>query len=198
VWARREATAALARRLRNGTQVTLQPITQDNYDRLVAVVYLNDENINAWMVQQGHAWAYRQYLDDAQYCAWEQQARASRSGVWSLPSTNRIAPWEFRQAEREQTQIVMGTTVETERACVAAMNDRGPVTNTVAYPTVAYPSKPDGQCRIKGNINDKGDRIYHVPGSDSYERTGISTSRGERWFCTEEEARKAGWRAPRG
>ena len=190
----RQATAALERRLKKGTQVTLQPITQDKYDRLVAVVYLDDENVNAWMVQQGHAWAYRQYLDDAQYCAWEQQARASGLGVWSLPPTKRIAPWEFRQAEREQTQIVMGTTVETERACVTAMNDRGPVTNTA----VAVPSKPDGPCRIKGNINDKGDRIYHVPGSDSYERTGISTSRGERWFCTEEEARKAGWRAPRG
>jgi endonuclease YncB( thermonuclease family) len=190
----RQATAALARRLKKGAEVRLQPITQDKYDRLVAVVYLKDENVNAWMVQQGHAWAYRQYLDDAQYCAWEQQARASSLGVWSLPSTKRIAPWEFRQAEREQTQIVMGSTVETERACVAAMNDRVPVTNTA----VAVPSKPDGQCRVKGNIYDKGDRIYHVPGSDSYERTGISTSRGERWFCTEEEARKAGWRAPRG
>ena len=34
-------------------------------------------------VQQGHAWAYRRYLDDAQYCAWEQQARAAGLGVWS-------------------------------------------------------------------------------------------------------------------
>lgn len=76
----RQATAALARRLRQGTEVTLQPITQDEYDRLVAVVYLNDENLNAWMVQQGHAWAYRRYLDDARYCAWEQQARASGRG----------------------------------------------------------------------------------------------------------------------
>jgi hypothetical protein len=38
----------------------------------------------------------------------------------------------------------------------------------------------------------KGERICHVPGSDSYGWTGISTSRGERWFFTEEEARKAG------
>jgi hypothetical protein len=52
----RQAAAALERRLRKGTQVTLQPITQDNYDRLVAVVYLHDENVNAWMVRQGHAW----------------------------------------------------------------------------------------------------------------------------------------------
>jgi endonuclease YncB( thermonuclease family) len=189
----RQATAALKRRLRKGTEVSVVPIEQDQYDRLVAVVYHGSENVNAWMVQQGHAWAYRQYLDDAQYCAWEQQARASGLGVWSLPSTKRIAPWEFRQAEREQTKIVMGSTVETEAACVAAMSHRGPVTNA----PLEQP-KPDGECRIKGNINDEGERIYHLPGSDAYERTGINTRRGERWFCTEEEARKAGWRAPRG
>jgi len=99
-----QATAALARRLRKGTQVTLQPITQDEYDRLVAVVYLDDENLNAWMVQQGHAWAYRRYLDDAQYCAWEQHARASGLGVWAPPSGKRIAPWGSRKGERGAKQ----------------------------------------------------------------------------------------------
>ena len=29
-------------------------------------------------------------------------------------------------------------------------------------------------------------------------RVEIDESRGERWFCTEAEARRAGWRAPRG
>jgi endonuclease YncB( thermonuclease family) len=51
-------------------------------------------------------------------------------------------------------------------------------------------------CNIKGNINSKGDRIYHVPGSRSYSVTKINTSKGERWFCSEAEARAAGWRAP--
>ena len=55
-----------------------------------------------------------------------------------------------------------------------------------------------GTCQIKGNINSKGDRIYHVPDSRSYGATRINTSRGERWFCSEAEARAAGWRAPRG
>ena len=55
-----------------------------------------------------------------------------------------------------------------------------------------------GNCQIKGNINSKGDRIYHVPDSRSYGATRINTSRGERWFCSEAEARAAGWRAPRG
>ena len=54
---------------------------------------------------------------------------------------------------------------------------------------------PDG-CPIKGNISENG-RIYHAPWSPFYSRTKISTSKGERWFCSEAEAVEAGWRAPR-
>lgn len=53
-------------------------------------------------------------------------------------------------------------------------------------------------CQIKGNINSRGDRIYHVPGSRSYNATKINTAKGERWFCTVKEAKDAGWRKPRG
>ena len=56
---------------------------------------------------------------------------------------------------------------------------------------------PSGNCQIKGNINSKGDRIYHVPGSSSYGATRINEAKGERWFCSEAEAQAAGWRAPR-
>jgi endonuclease YncB( thermonuclease family) len=52
-------------------------------------------------------------------------------------------------------------------------------------------------CTIKGNINSKGQRIYHVPGSSTYGATRINLERGERWFCSEDEARAAGWRANR-
>ncbi len=55
---------------------------------------------------------------------------------------------------------------------------------------------PEG-CNIKGNVNSKGDKIYHVPGMSSYGATKIDESKGERWFCGEEEAQAAGWRAPR-
>ena len=54
----------------------------------------------------------------------------------------------------------------------------------------------NGKCVIKGNINSKGKKIYHAPWSRSYKRTKINTSRGERWFCSEDEAMKAGWRTP--
>jgi endonuclease YncB( thermonuclease family) len=54
--------------------------------------------------------------------------------------------------------------------------------------------KPD--CPIKGNINSKGEKIYHAPWSRSYKQTRINTQKEERWFCSEAEALAAGWRAP--
>lgn len=56
---------------------------------------------------------------------------------------------------------------------------------------------PNQNCVIKGNINARGDRIYHVPGQAYYERTGIRMERGERWFCSHAQARASGWRASR-
>ncbi len=55
----------------------------------------------------------------------------------------------------------------------------------------------DSACKIKGNISRKGARIFHVPGQSYYEATSIRTDEGERWFCTEAEARAAGWRKAR-
>ncbi|MCW0411076.1 hypothetical protein NB709_000952 [Xanthomonas sacchari] len=56
----------------------------------------------------------------------------------------------------------------------------------------AAPPAPDG-CRMKGNISRQGKKIYHVPGQRDYERTSIDLSRGERMFCSAEEAIRAGW-----
>jgi endonuclease YncB( thermonuclease family) len=52
---------------------------------------------------------------------------------------------------------------------------------------------PDG-CPIKGNVRG-GRRIYVLPWSRGYERVRVSESRGGRWFCSEEEARSAGWQS---
>ncbi len=58
-------------------------------------------------------------------------------------------------------------------------------------------SPAPGACAIKGNINRKGERIYHLPGSRDYARTAIDAGHGEQMFCSIAEAETAGWRAPR-
>ena len=49
---------------------------------------------------------------------------------------------------------------------------------------------------IKENISQStSEKIYHVPGGDFYEVTIVDEAGGERWFCTEDDALDAGWRA---
>jgi len=50
-------------------------------------------------------------------------------------------------------------------------------------------------CLIKENMSSGGEKIYHVPGGQFYDRTVITESKGEKWFCSEQEAQAAGWRA---
>jgi endonuclease YncB( thermonuclease family) len=55
----------------------------------------------------------------------------------------------------------------------------------------AKKSAPDG-CPIKGRIR-SGARTYVLPWATGYESIKLRTSRGERWFCSEQEAEDAGW-----
>jgi endonuclease YncB( thermonuclease family) len=197
-----EARAALVRRL-SGRQVELAVETQDQYERLVAIVYLGGENLNSWLVQQGHAWAYRQYMSDPRYCVWEADARMYRRGLWQAPPGSQKAPWEWRRAQREGGAFVFTDYQrETVSTCLNAMrrgNDRPDSLSPRLADGASVPLVPpasSSNCRIKGNISESG-RIYHVPGSEWYERTQINPAKGERWFCSEAEAKAAGWRAPR-
>lgn len=85
----------------------------------------------------------------------------------------------------------------------AAVNDRGLHASRVMDPAAHRAQghnapQPSRQgCAIKGNISSKGTRIYHMPGQEHYDRTRISSSKGERWFCSEAEAQQAGWRRAR-
>ena len=60
----------------------------------------------------------------------------------------------------------------------------------------AHPAarRGDGYRVIKGNIGKSGNRVFQVPGGRSYDRIRNGTSKGERWFCAEAEARGVGWR----
>ena len=93
--------------------------------------------------------------------------RAARAAKRGLWRGDFVPPWRWRKGERIE----------------GAASKSGKSTG--------------GGCRIKGNISRKGVRIYHAPGGQSYNQTRINTSKGERWFCSESEARAAGWRKAR-
>jgi endonuclease YncB( thermonuclease family) len=51
---------------------------------------------------------------------------------------------------------------------------------------------PDG-CPIKGQVTGQ-ERVYVLPGTPDYQRVRVQTSRGDRWFCSEQEAAAAGFK----
>ncbi len=199
----REATQALAR-LIAGRDVELVPVSQDRYERMVAVVLVDGESVNEALIAQGHAWAYRGYLGqipgDERYCELEAQARTGRKGLWSQPAERWVPPWIYRKRARLPPGAAAPSRdyrTETAADCIASIRQSRAERREKPIPPPADPEAPRRDCVIKGNINSKDVKIYHVPGGSNYEETEIDPDRGERWFCTEVEAREAGWRAPR-
>lgn len=128
----------------------------DRYSRVLSVCRVGATDVNAAMVQQGWATAYRRYSND--YVFDEDQAKLARAGAWSGTFA---MPWDYRAGGRNQIAVAQRTP------------DPAPATG----------------CQIKGNINSKGEKIYHVPGDNSYSRT-----KPEAMFCSEDEAVRAGFR----
>ncbi len=69
----------------------------DRYGRTVGRVYVGSLDVNAEMIRQGAAWAYRQYLKDQSLLALEAEAKAAQRGLWGLPETERCPPWDWRK-----------------------------------------------------------------------------------------------------
>jgi endonuclease YncB( thermonuclease family) len=82
-------------------RVKVQIMDIDRYRRMVAIVYLGDRDINREMVQEGYAWAYREYLHGpyaSEYIEAENEARSKHLGLWQ--QMNPQPPWEFRRLMR--------------------------------------------------------------------------------------------------
>jgi micrococcal nuclease len=109
------ATRALHNRIL-GQSVSLGVVDRDRDQLLVAVVFLSDENINAWMVKQGHAWAYRGFNQDADYCVWENAARSLRRGLWA--DKHWVAPWDWRMSQRDSVFFVSDYSNATTAGCI--------------------------------------------------------------------------------
>ena len=56
-----------------------------------------------------------------------------------------------------------------------------------------YTLKHKKGCVIKGNVSDRGNKKYFMPGCPNYTRVHVEEYKNEKWFCTESEAQKAGF-----
>lgn len=96
-----QAKQALADRV-FGRVVEISVVDRDRYGRVVGHVLVEEQNINAAMVKEGHAWVYTRYARDPRLLVWQATAQAERHGLWALQPDQRIPPWEWRQQQRRR------------------------------------------------------------------------------------------------
>ena len=76
-----EATNALIKKINGKSVVCKVQKKLDRYKRYIGVCFLEDVNLNKWMVRNGYAIAYRRYSKD--YIEDENYAKENKIGLWS-------------------------------------------------------------------------------------------------------------------
>lgn len=158
---------------------------RDKYGRLLRYVFVGGStNVALSQIQGGFgredtydaAYAYQAQFQSAQVAA-----QHVKRGTWGPPCNG------FHRND----------TASSDSSSNPASSASATPSKTAAQPGASQPARaqqPSGSCLIKGNINAKGEKIAHLPGSRSYAKTKITASEGERMFCSSAEAIAAGWR----
>ena len=94
-WACGEAATRALRERIASRPVECAERDRDRYGRVVAVCSIPGEDLNAWMVEQGWAVAYRKYSTD--YVSHETAAKTARRGLWR---GDFVEPSRWRRGER--------------------------------------------------------------------------------------------------
>jgi endonuclease YncB( thermonuclease family) len=90
-----------------GKDVVIEWFKRDRYGRIVGKVLLDGRDVCLEQVRVGMAWHYKYYQteqtpeDRRLYADAEDQARASRRGLWV--DVNPIPPWEFRNGRQGES-----------------------------------------------------------------------------------------------
>ena len=88
------ATIALGK-LIGSSHVRCQGTDRDRYGRMIAVCFVGQTNLNASLVSQGWALAYRRY--SMEFVGTEAAAKRNKRGMWA---GSFIAPWDWRKGVR--------------------------------------------------------------------------------------------------
>jgi endonuclease YncB( thermonuclease family) len=81
-----------------GKEVRVNDVDTDRYGRTVGEVYADNVCVGCELVREGNAWVYRRYTHDPVLYQLEAEARAAKRGLWSLPESQRVPPWEWRHS----------------------------------------------------------------------------------------------------
>ena len=167
-WSCGRAAADSLARLATGKNVVCSSMGKDEHGRTLGRCMTGATDINRTMVALGYATAYRHYSSD--YVSAEESAKVTKRGIWA--GTFQM-PSDYRHSG--DTPVPVPKSASKGSAPKAVSSD--------------WQGRASSNCNIKGNRNRKGQWIYHLPGMPYYDQT-----RPEEIFCTEAEARAAGYR----
>ena len=68
----------------------------DQYNRVLAECFVNDESLSKYLVRSGFAFAYRKY--SKKFVEDEEYAKANKLGLWQ---TEFEFPWDFRKLQKK-------------------------------------------------------------------------------------------------
>ena len=77
-------------------EVSCQIVDIDRYQRFIGICFVNNENINKYMVKNGWAIAYRYY--SLEYVEDEERAKENNAGIWEGEFEE---PYEFRKKQKK-------------------------------------------------------------------------------------------------
>jgi micrococcal nuclease len=75
--------------------VEIRVVDQDAYERLVARVSVDGQDLSTQLLRAGLAWHYTEYSHDAALASAEKDARQAKRGLWS--ESNAVPPWVWRR-----------------------------------------------------------------------------------------------------
>ena len=151
---------------------------RDQYNRLLAYVFVGDDLVNQEMVQSGNALFYPgpfrgKYSFQLERA--EEGAREGELGVWNRENGLRERPWEFRSRIQRDEGVFSHS-----RPIQGATN--------IGISSKKFPVPPN---KVVGN---KRSMIYHLPGSAGASNV---SPRNRVLFDSPEQAEKAGFRRAR-
>ena len=85
-----------------GQTVTIKVMGIDRYKRTVGRVFVDGVNVNRELVRGGHCWTYVKYAKDTELFTLQEEASSQGRGLWRLPESERVPPWEWRKAKRKK------------------------------------------------------------------------------------------------
>ena len=103
-WGKRSRRALCQLVCKREVQVETQAV--DQYERLLATLYVDGINVNQEQVRRGMAWEYSHFHSDKKYLALQQVAQRARRGLWA--EANPQAPWLWRREHPWQPKPVPG------------------------------------------------------------------------------------------